>query len=172
MYLITSNVSSTVATAKQWHNGDRCATAVFGDQQRRRCSAINVSCYGQCAVNRSVCISLLQFIYNILRLEPQFEGQQPAHSQHSEAGGATGSSAEDTELKMPDITEAFGTQKDKDKEAYLISATCHQRRQRPNNGTTGAGVQRLCSAISGSGAVRRPATTVVGNQLAKNLIGC
>ncbi|KAL5204983.1 hypothetical protein ABZP36_009854 [Zizania latifolia] len=52
----------------------------------------------------------------ILRLEPQFEGQQPAHSQHSEAVGAAGSSAEDTELKMQDITQAFGTQKDKDKD--------------------------------------------------------
>ncbi|KAG8078835.1 hypothetical protein GUJ93_ZPchr0007g6162 [Zizania palustris] len=46
MYLITSNLSSPAATVKRRHNGNRRATAVFGDQ-RRRCSAISVSCYGQ-----------------------------------------------------------------------------------------------------------------------------
>ncbi|XP_015698036.1 DNA-directed RNA polymerase I subunit rpa49 [Oryza brachyantha] len=47
----------------------------------------------------------------ILRLEPQFEVQKPAQSQHSEAG-----SAENAELKVQDVTLMFGSQADKNKD--------------------------------------------------------
>ncbi|XP_044981211.1 DNA-directed RNA polymerase I subunit rpa49 [Hordeum vulgare subsp. vulgare] len=50
----------------------------------------------------------------ILRLEPHFEVQQPAHSQQSAAEAC--SSVADTELNRQDLTQAYGTKKDKDKD--------------------------------------------------------
>ncbi|EEE52461.1 hypothetical protein OsJ_34625 [Oryza sativa Japonica Group] len=52
----------------------------------------------------------------ILRLDPHLEVQKLAHSQHSGAVGEAVSSAGDADLKVQDITKAFGTQKDKAKD--------------------------------------------------------
>ncbi|KQJ87822.1 DNA-directed RNA polymerase I subunit rpa49 [Brachypodium distachyon] len=50
----------------------------------------------------------------ILRLEPHFEEQKPAHSEQSAA--EAGSSVANTEVKRQQLTEAYGTQKDKVKD--------------------------------------------------------
>uniref|UniRef100_A0ACD5X0C8 Uncharacterized protein n=1 Tax=Avena sativa TaxID=4498 RepID=A0ACD5X0C8_AVESA len=50
----------------------------------------------------------------ILRLEPHFEVQQPAHSQQSAA--EAGSSIADTEFNRQDLTQVFGTKSDRAKD--------------------------------------------------------
>ncbi|KAG8059393.1 hypothetical protein GUJ93_ZPchr0002g23329, partial [Zizania palustris] len=249
MYLITSNLSSPAATVKRRHNGNRRATAVFGDQrrrcsaisvscygqssvfgdQRRRCSAISVSCYGQCAgaqlrkhidatlgsgnlreavrlppgedINEWLAVNTVDFFNQVNLLYGTLTAREFETTVYI---------AEYTELKMSDINRHSEPRKTRTRRCmYLIrqrvmsggndrtttqrgqacnvcgrrsaaataavfgyqrrqwlairevyvpdSATCHERRQRPNNGTTGAGMQRLWSAISGSngGGVRR-----------------
>ncbi|KAG8084221.1 hypothetical protein GUJ93_ZPchr0010g11134 [Zizania palustris] len=92
----------------------------------------------------------------ILRLEPQFKGQQPTHSQHSEAGGVTGSSAEYTELKMPDINRHFEPRKTRTRRRmYLI----WQRVISGGNGRTAAQRGQACNVCG-----RRSAVAVFGYQ--------
>ncbi|WVZ50415.1 hypothetical protein U9M48_001668 [Paspalum notatum var. saurae] len=52
----------------------------------------------------------------VLRLEPYLEVQRPAHSQHSELASEAGSAAGNEELRVQDLTMAYGTKMDRDKD--------------------------------------------------------
>jgi hypothetical protein len=59
----------------------------------------------------------------ILRLEPYFEVQKPAHSQQSGVTSEAGSAVAIGEKKVQDLTSLYGAKKDKDTVCFLFRFT-------------------------------------------------